>query len=75
MHTIALQRASRVASFPLFHACCRHYPDGITGCLYRLLPQPWQPSPIHRWVGFRIGIFEACLAFTTRYGLHDRQVT
>ena len=26
-------------------------------------------------VGFRIALFEACLAFTIRYGLHARQVT
>ena len=26
--------ASRVASASLFHACCRHYPDGIAGALF-----------------------------------------
>ena len=56
-------RASRVASIPLFHACCRHYPGGTCRCLRRSLPDRWQPSPISRRVGFRIARFEACSAF------------
>jgi len=28
------------------------------------LPQRHRPSPLHGWVGFRIGLFEACSAFT-----------
>ena len=57
-------RASRVAAIPLFHACRRHYP-GVTGqCSRRSLPGRWQPSPLVWWVGFRIGDFEACSAFT-----------
>ena len=57
-------RASRVASIPLFHACCRHYPGGTCRCLRRSLPDRWQPSPISRRVGFRIARFGACSAFT-----------
>ncbi|MDJ0871120.1 MAG: hypothetical protein QNJ87_05080, partial [Gammaproteobacteria bacterium] len=34
-----------------------------------------RPSPNLRRVGFCIALFEACSAFTTRYGLHARQVT
>ena len=56
-------RASRVASVPLFHACCRHYPGGICRCMRRSLPDRWQPSPKLRRVGFRITSFEACSAF------------
>jgi len=37
---------------------------------------PWgYRAPKLRRVGFRIALFEACLAFTTRYGLHTCQVT
>ena len=57
-------RASRVASIPLFHACCRHYPGGTCRCVRRSLPDRWQPSPISRRVGFRIERFGACSAFT-----------
>ena len=57
-------RASRVASTPLFHACRRHYPGGAGRCLRRSLPDPCQPSPLNRRVGFRIIGFEACSAFT-----------
>ena len=57
-------RASRVASIPLFHACCRHYPGGAYRCTRRSLPDRWQPSPFPWRVGFRITRFEACSAFT-----------
>ena len=57
-------RASRVASIPLFHACCRHYPGETCRCLRRSLPDRCQPSPFSRRVGFRIARFEACMAFT-----------
>jgi hypothetical protein len=55
--------------FPCFtglpmHACCRHYPGGIVGCICRSLHQRWQPSLYSRQVGFRIALFEACSAFT-----------
>ena len=56
-------RASRVASIPLFHACCRHYPGGTSRCLRRSLPDRWQPSPFSRRVGFRIARFGACSTF------------
>ena len=57
-------RASRVASTLLFHACCRQYPGGTCRCVRRSLPDRWQPSPISRRVGFRIKRFEACSTFT-----------
>ena len=57
-------RASRVASISLFHACCRHYPGGTCRCVRRSLPDRCQPSPISRRVGFRIKRFGACSAFT-----------
>ena len=57
-------RASRVASIPLFHACCRHYPGGSCRCMCRSLPDRCQPSPFLRLVGFRITRFEVCSAFT-----------
>lgn len=41
----------------------------------RSLPQQRRPYPNIRRVGFRITLFEACSAFTARYGLHTRQVT
>ena len=64
----AAGRASRVASIPLFHACCRHYPGGTGRCSRRSLPDRWQPSPCSRRVGFRIIRFEACAAFNSLYG-------
>jgi hypothetical protein len=27
------------------HACRRHYPGGLTGCVHRSLHRPYQPSP------------------------------
>ena len=57
---------------PLFHTCRRHYPGGTVGCVYRSLPQRRRPSPNCRRVGFRITLFEACSAFTARYGLCAR---
>ena len=59
---------------PLFHTCRRHYPGGTVGCMRRSLPQRRRPSPKFRRVGFRIALFEACSAFTARYGLCARQV-
>ena len=57
-------RVSRVASIPLFHACCRQYPGGTRRCVCRSLPDRWQPSPLLGRVGFRITAFEACSTFT-----------
>ena len=55
-------RVSRVASIPLFHACCRQYPGGTCRCMRRSLPNRCQPSPLSGRVGFRIMPFEACSA-------------
>ena len=60
----ATGRASRVASIPLFHTCHRHCPGGTGRCSRRSLPDRWQPSPCFGRVGFRVGSFEACPAFT-----------
>jgi len=38
------------------------------------LPQQRQPSPNSRRVGFHITLFEACLAYTARYGLPTRRI-
>ena len=65
--------ASRVASHPLLHACWRHYPDGFPSASL-FLARVQRPSLNLSQVGFRITLFEACSAFTTRYGLHARQV-
>ena len=62
MHTT--DRASRVATVPLFHACRRQYPGGTARCARRSLPGRWQPSPWNRQVGFSIARFEACSTFT-----------
>jgi hypothetical protein len=55
---------SRVAPVFLLYACHRHYPGGTSGCIHRSLPQKQLPSPVVRWVGFRIKSFEACSTFT-----------
>ena len=53
------ERASRVATIPLFHACRRHNPGGAGLCAPRPLPDRWQPSPLFRRVGLRVARFEA----------------
>ena len=63
-YSAVTDRASRVATVPLFHACCRHYPGGAGRCARRPLPDRWQPSPLFRRVGLRVARFEACSAFT-----------
>ena len=42
------------------------------GAFVALLTQLQRPSLIYGQVGFRITLFEACSAFTARYGLHVR---
>ena len=59
-----IDRASRVATVPLFHACRRHYPGGAGRCARRPLPDRLQPSPLFRRDGLRIARFEACSTFT-----------
>ena len=49
-------------------------PAGPLGANVVLLPQRRRPSPILRRVGSCIALFEACSAFTARYGLRARQV-
>ena len=66
--------ASRVAPHLLLRTCCRHYPGGIVGCIHRSLLQRQRPSLVYGQVGFRITLFEACSAFTARYGLCVRQI-
>ena len=49
-------------------------PVGPLGAFVARLPQQRRPSPSSRRVGSHINLFEACSAFTARYGLHARQV-
>ena len=55
--------------------CCRHSPSETVGSSDRSLAQRRRPPPRSRRVGFRIGIFDACSAFTTRWSRHARQIT
>ncbi len=48
-------------------------PAGPLGAHVVLLPQQQRPSPNFSRVGSHIALFEACSAFTARYGLHARQ--
>ena len=61
---LTTDRASRVATVSLFHACRSQYPGETDRCARRSLPDRCQPSPFYRRVGFRITRFEACSAFT-----------
>ena len=56
--------------------CRRHYPGRFDGTdsLVLFFFHQHRPSPITRWVGSCINRFEACSAFTSRYGLHARRV-
>ena len=56
------------------YACLRHYPGGTVGCSRCPLPQRRRPSPFLSRVGSRITFFEACSAFSARFGLHTRRV-
>ena len=49
-------------------------PAGPLGACVVRIPQRRRPSPNSRRVGSCITLFEACSAFTARYGLHARQV-
>ena len=64
---------SKAARFSVCVRAVANYPGGTTGCFARLV-QRRQPSPKTRRIGSRIVSFEACSAFTARYGLHVRQV-
>ena len=57
-------RASRVATLSIFHACHSQCPGETDRCSRRSPPDRCQPSPFYRRVGFRITRFEACSAFT-----------
>ena len=57
------------------HACRRHYPGRSDGISFaRAIPSA-AAIPITRRAGSCVNRFEACSAFTARYGLHARQVT
>ena len=59
--------------FPLqVHAVAITPADSLRASLFSL--RDLRPSLKFSQVGFRIALFEACSAFTTRYGLHLRQV-
>ena len=65
-------RASRVATSLIFHACQRQYPGEPSWCACRSLPKTCQSSPYQRKVDTHIDRFEACSAFTARSGPHGR---
>ena len=57
-------------------ACCRHYPGAATGRIASLTSSSRVSLPRYgSRVGLRIVLFEACLAYHLRYGLHTRAVT
>ena len=49
-------------------------PAGPLGARVAVFFQRRRPSPADHRVGSRIAVFEACSAFTARYGLHTRGV-
>ena len=49
-------------------------PAGPLGARVAVFFQRRRPSPANHRVGSRIAVFEACSAFTARYGLHTRGV-
>jgi hypothetical protein len=57
------------------HACRRHYPGRSDGTRSLVLSHQRRPPLNTRRVGSCVNRFEACSAFTARYGLHARQVT
>ena len=72
------RHASRPEGLPVLHTIpLSHMPSPLPrrnrlGARVALLPQRRRPSPKLRRVGFRIALFEACSAFTARYGLRAR---
>ncbi len=69
---LSTDRASRVATSLIFHACQRQYPGEPSWCACRSLPMTYQSSPYGRKVDTHIIRFEACSTFTTRSGPHGR---
>ena len=66
---VVLARAMPPPGLPVLRpspssACRRHSPGGTGRCSRRSLPNPCQPSPYDRRVGFRITRLKACPAFT-----------
>ena len=57
--------------FPALHAVA-NTPAELGGAFVVCVPFEQRPSPLKGRLGFRINTFEACSAFTTRYGLHLR---
>ena len=55
--------------------CRRHYPGRSDGTRSLVLSHQRRPAHITRREGSCVNRFEACSAFTSRYGLHARQVT
>ena len=54
--------------------CRRHYPGRSDGTRSLVLSHQRRPAHITRGEGSCVNRFEACSAFTSRYGLHARQV-
>ena len=61
-------------SFPVYRHAVATTPVELLGASIVLLPQQRRPSPNFRRVGFHITLFEACSAFTARYGLSTRRI-
>src|SRR5207249_7501966 len=55
--------------------CRRHYPGRSDGTRSLVRSHQRRPAHITRGEGSCVNRFEACSAFTSRYGLHARQVT
>ncbi|MEN8133191.1 MAG: hypothetical protein ABFS45_24030 [Pseudomonadota bacterium] len=67
------QGVSRVARIPMYTHAIAITPVDRLGARVVHLPQPPQPSQSSRSVGIHIVLFEACSAFTARYGLCARR--
>ena len=66
-------RASRVAALSIFHTCRRHYPGGNRPVLLSLASRPVSGLPLLLGgSASAFAVFEACSAFTARFGPHGR---
>jgi len=74
---VTTDRAIGLPVLPAFSLCTchRYYPGAATGCLFRSLPQSYQPSP-KGWSGRPAQRpFRGLLSVHSRYGLHTRAAT
>jgi hypothetical protein len=73
--TATTTRASRVATGQLCLHAVAITPAGLMELRSLVLSHQRRPAHITRGEGSCVNRFEACSAFTSRYGLHARQVT